>query len=186
MTKAAVLAALALGFGFPVSGSAEDQHAQHQQRMQHTQHEQQMPPAAPATVNPVLDLGPDLQLLLKEEMNAVQKGMQDLLPLIAAGEWPAVSTIAARMQQTYIMHQKLSPEQMSQLHQALPAEFIAQDQGFHQMAGMLAHVAEARQLELVTFYYYKLTESCVSCHARFATHHFPALAPPAKDQDHRH
>ncbi len=177
MSKAVCLVVtLALGFGLPLIGSSAEQHDQH---MQHVT-------PAPEAASPVIKLSPDLQQLLKDEMNAVQMGMQDMLPLIAAGEWPQLAKIAANIQQTFIMQQQLSPEQMSQLHQALPAEFIDLDQNFHRMAGMLAQVSEARHQELVTFYYYKLAESCMDCHSHFATHRFPAFARPAMDQGHQH
>ena len=39
--------------------------------------------------------------------------------------------------------------------------------------------------ELINFYFSEMNESCVSCHAVFATHKFPALIP-TKNGEHKH
>lgn len=124
-----------------------------------------------------LHLSPGVKEALVQEMQGVQKNMQSMLPHIAAGEWEHVAHLAQRIEGAYILRQKLSPEQMEELHRALPPEFIELDHGFHKMAGMLSHVAKEPHIELVSFYYYKLVDSCNRCHSKFAQQRFPKLAP---------
>ena len=139
---------------------------------EHTEHQQ-----APAKQRQI-QLSPPLQEALTQEMISVQNTMMQMMPSIAAGEWDRVAQLAKKIEGAYIMRQKLSPEQMEELHRTLPPEFVEKDHKFHQMAGMLAHVAEESHVELVSFYYYKLTEACIGCHSRFATTRFPHLAKP--------
>jgi len=62
------------------------------------------------------------------------------------------------------------------LHQKLPPAFRVLGQSFHQAAGMLAQAASLKNPDVVSFYYYKLVDGCVSCHARFATRRFPGFS----------
>jgi len=146
----------------------------HLSSAEHTEHQQ-----APAKQRQI-QLSPPLQEALTQEMISIQNTMMQMLPSIAAGEWDRVAQLAKKIEGAYIMRQKLSPTQMEELHRTLPPAFVAQDHSFHQMAGMLAHVAEEPHVELVSFYYYKLTEACIGCHSRFATTRFPHLAKPAQ------
>jgi hypothetical protein len=43
----------------------------------------------------------------------------------------------------------------------------------------LALAAKSSDAELAAFATYKLTDSCISCHAQFAQHRFPGLSAPA-------
>lgn len=133
------------------------------------EHERQSPPSA-------LGLTPPLQEALTQEMISVQNTMMQMMPSIASGNWERVAKLAQQIEGAYIMRQKLSAAQLDELHRKLPAGFIELDHNFHRMAGMLAHVAEEPHVELVSFYYYKLTDSCIACHSKFATIRFPELA----------
>ena len=128
----------------------------------------------------VLQLPADIKPLLTQEMQQIQKGMMSLVPAIASGEWEAVAKTAKQLENSYIMKQKLTQEQMHSLHQSLPRAFIHLDRNFHRLAGMLAHVAEEKKPELVNFYFYKLTEACVQCHSHYAQQRFPAFTKTAK------
>jgi hypothetical protein len=130
-----------------------------------------------------LHLSPPVRAALVQEMKSVQENMTGMLPHIAAGEWEEVAHLAQKIEGAYIMRQQLSPGQMEELHQALPPEFIELDHAFHKMAGMLSHVAQEPHVELISFYYYKLTESCIRCHSKFAQQRFPKYAPPVMPQD---
>jgi hypothetical protein len=123
----------------------------------------------------VLQLPADIKPLLLEEMQQLQQGMMNLIPAVVSGNWDEITNIAKKMQHSYIMKQKLTSKQMHSLHQSLPPAFIDLDHNFHRSAGMLAHVAEEKKMELVNFYVYKLTESCVQCHSKYAQQRFPAL-----------
>ena len=117
-------------------------------------------------------------------MRQLQKGMTEILPLYVSGGWAEIAVIAGKMEDSYVLKQNLSAEQMDELHAKLPGEFIELDQQFHYLAGMLEHAAVVEKVELVSFYYSEMGEACVSCHTRFATQRFPALAP--RPQAHEH
>lgn len=124
----------------------------------------------------VENLSPALRALLAKEMQALQRGMLAAIPAFVSGNLAEVEEIGRSMKNSYILKQSLTREQMHELHSKLPAGFIKMDQEFHYFAGMLAHAANRRKLELVNFYFSKLTESCVSCHSEYATHKFPGLS----------
>lgn len=131
-------------------------------------------------------LSPELRALLAKEMKALQQGMQSIIPAYASGNFDEVAHIARQMKNSFILKQAITKEQKQELKHKLPKAFIKRDQQFHQYAGMLAHVAEEKHTELVGFYFYKLTESCVGCHEAFATHKFPKLKSKAQHHKHNH
>ncbi len=167
--RALLFLGLALVVCLPVLGEGE--------------HETHHPPADAA---PEIQLSPPLKQALADEMLGIQNAMMDLVPSISAGDWPQVAKLAKQIEGSFIMKQKLSAEQMEELHHALPDSFIELDRSFHQMAGMLAHVAEAGHVELVSFYFYKLNEGCVSCHSKYAKHRFPAFSAKSQEPQHAH
>lgn len=140
----------------------------------------------PAGGEPEIRLSEPLRQALAEEMLAIQNAMMDLVPSLAAGEWSEVAKLGRRIEGSYIMKQKLSADEMEELHRALPAGFQELDSSFHEMAGMLAHVAEEGHVELVHFYFYKLNESCVTCHRRYAGQRFPAFSAGSPEPRHAH
>jgi hypothetical protein len=133
-----------------------------------------------------LHLSPALMELLQQEMNAIQKGMQALIPAIASGNWQDVADIGEHIQHSYIMQQQLTDAQVEELHHELPAAFLELDQSFHNSAGMLADAAKIGNAEVVGFYFYKLTDTCVACHRKFAGYRFPGLTSDADDTGHQH
>jgi hypothetical protein len=145
-------------------------------------------PATPHTPAPTsrLHLSPALSDLLRQEMNAILQGMQALMPAIVTGNWEAVADIGDRIQHSYIMQQQLTDAQKAELHQALPPGFVELDQSFHHSAGMLAHAAEMHNAEVVNFYLYKLTDTCVACHGKFAGYRFPGLVDAPENTEHKH
>lgn len=149
----------------------------------HTEHpaDQHAPPPGDH-----LHLSPALMDLLKQEMNAIQEGMQALIPAITSGNWQAVAETGEHIQHSYIMQQQLTDTQMEELHQALPSTFLELDQSFHHSAGMLAHAAKMKNAEVVSFYFYKLTDTCVACHRKFAGYRFPGLVGDAQNSGHQH
>ena len=122
-----------------------------------------------------LHLSPGLTQLLQQEMQAIQQGMQSLIPAIVSGNWEAVAETGDNIQHSYIMKQQLSGEQRQELQLSLPPGFLELDQSFHRSAGMLAHAARMKNVDVVNFYFYKLTDTCVACHTRFAVNRFPGL-----------
>lgn len=131
-------------------------------------------------------LSPELRVLLKQEMNAIQEAMQKIVPAFVSGNYDEVSELAGKISKSFIMKQKITEPQKHELHEKLSKNFISKDQQFHKYAGMLEHVSEKRHTELVGFYYSKLLESCVGCHSEHATHQFPKLANEAPKHEHHH
>lgn len=134
----------------------------------------------------VENLSPALRALLKQEMQALQTGMVSAVPALVSGNLAEVAEIARKMEKSYILRQSITREQMHELHSSLPAPFLKQDAAFHYYAGMLAHVADRKKLELVNFYFSKLTESCVNCHSEHAMHKFPGFATNRSENGHDH
>ncbi len=132
----------------------------------------------------VTRLSQELRDLLSQEMRQLQNGMAKIQPLFVSGRWNRIVPIAESMEDSYVLKQSLTTEQMHELHSRLPAGFIELDQRFHYLAGMLGHAAEMEKPELIGFYYSEMTETCLRCHSQFATHKFPALISEHKAHEH--
>lgn len=133
-----------------------------------------------------IDLSPELRALLVEEMNAIKKGMESLVFLVASGDWHRIEETARNIEQTYIMKNRLTEHQRHELHQKLPHSFIEVDKKFHYYAGMLSHVAKEHDSELVNFYIYKMNESCVACHSKFVSDKFTGFQQKNRHEEHNH
>ncbi|UCE88489.1 MAG: hypothetical protein JSW10_09070 [Pseudomonadota bacterium] len=170
----AVIFTLTLAVCLAGSGlGAEQEHETH-----HVTH-----PAAGAMQ---LQLAPALRDALRAEMHEVQGAMMQLVPAIASGNWQEVANLARKIEGSYLLKEKLSDKQLNALHEALPADFQRLDHEFHALAGMLAHVTHAPHVELVSFYYYKLTDGCVTCHSRYARERFPAFTLESGHHEQNH
>jgi hypothetical protein len=51
---------------------------------------------------------------------------------------------------------------------------------------MLAHAARMKNADVVNFYFYKLVDGCVTCHAKFATSRFPGFSAERAEGGHSH
>lgn len=134
----------------------------------------------------VESLSPELRGLLKQEMLAIQDGMKNIVPAFVSGNLQTVAQIAGNINKSYILKQKITSAQKHELHKKLPKGFIQKDQQFHKYAGMLQHVSEENHVELVSFYYSKMMDSCIGCHTEYATHRFPSLKSEAIKEAHSH
>lgn len=132
------------------------------------------------------NLTDDIRVLLKKEMQAVELGMKDIVSANLAGDTKAISTIAMKIKNSFILKQGLSKSQKHELHTKLPSDFIRQDKDFHYMAGMLAHAADMKKPELINFYYSKLFEACSSCHKVHAQHRFSNFTLEDHSRSHEH
>jgi len=150
-----------------------------QDHSEHNEHETKMAEGVEA-------LSHDLRYLLSEEMKALEKGMMSIIPAIVSGKWHEIETTAGKMKASYILKQKLTKNQMKELHSKLPNAFIEKDQRFHYLSGMLEHAANKQKPELINFYFSEMTKSCMGCHSKFATHKFPDLSSNKKKDDHSH
>jgi len=127
----------------------------------------------------------ELKPLLKQEMQAVEKGMKELISSISAANWEKTASIGKKIQASYILKQSLTAEQIKHFHHSLPEQFIKLDHSFHQYAGMLAHAAEVKNADVVGFYFYKMNESCVQCHSSYAQDKFSGFSTDP-DKAHMH
>ena len=133
----------------------------------------------------VQGLSPELRSLLSKEMLSLQEGMKSILPAYISGDLDEVARIASKIKSSYILKQQITDAQKRELKSKLPISFLQSDQKFHEYAGMLEHVAKENKMELVGFYYSKLSESCVSCHSQYATHRFQGFnKKPSQNSDH--
>jgi hypothetical protein len=135
--------------------------------------------------DPARALSPELRQLLVKEMQLIDDGMGELLSAISSGNWKTVEAIAGKIQHSFILKQQLTDQQLHELHEKLPGEFVRMDVRFHETAGKLAAITHHRDAELATFYYSRLVDGCVSCHASFAPQRFPGLARD-KPGEHEH
>ena len=131
-----------------------------------------------------IELSAELHQALVAEMVAIDAGISSLASAIAQGDWPTVRRESQKIHDSFILKQELSKAELEELHRSLPADFLALDVRFHQHAKQLADVAEEGDGELAVFYFTKLVEGCVDCHATFAPGAFPGLAPAAERHDH--
>ncbi|MFA7554272.1 MAG: hypothetical protein WCY88_08480 [Spongiibacteraceae bacterium] len=120
-------------------------------------------------------LSPELRSLLQQEMSAIENGMKDIISAYVSGDLKTIAEIANQLESSFILKQKLTAQQRSELHDKLPKQFIDKDKQSHRIARSLERFSIDGNVELVGVYYAKLLESCVSCHSEFAAHRFPSL-----------
>ena len=132
----------------------------------------------------VSELSNELRVLFTQEMVALKKGLVQITEAYIAGDWATIETIALKMEQSYILRQNLSKQQMHQLHSVLSPEFIKQDVKFHYLSGMLNHAAKMEKVEMIGFYLSKMSETCVSCHSQYAVNKFPLFKTETNTNGH--
>lgn len=120
-------------------------------------------------------LSEHLRVVLNEEMLALEKGMKEIFSSMIKGEYEHIEKIATAIQHSFILEQKLSSQEKEELHTKLPENFIVLDRTFHNDAQMLQYVANAKNPELTSFYFNKMTNACVTCHQNFAQEKFSKL-----------
>ena len=131
------------------------------------------------------NLTPRLKELLTKEMQQVAQAAASLALAISAGDHGSVNQFGVAVRDSFILKKSLTQQDKEDLMRAVPPEFVALDGRFHDIAGKLAHAAELKDSELQGFYYSKMLEACVACHAQFASDRFPGLQTrPASVHDH--
>lgn len=139
-----------------------------------------------AAGEPVLKLSPKLRAALVAEMAGLKEGVAELAAALATGDWVRASQRALKVRDSYILKQKLTRAELAELEHALPRDFAEMDARFHWHAEALAHAAERRDAELSGFYFARMLDGCMSCHARYATHTLPGFARTAPAAGHAH
>jgi cytochrome c556 len=132
-----------------------------------------------------LQLSPELVQLLRDEMRALLGGVQSLPVGIATADWKSVADTSAQITRSYILEQKLTPPQKTELDTALPEHFKRLDAHFHLEAKKIEAAALNRDAQLAAFHYYRLIESCTACHALYAPSRFPGFSS-VKKHAHEH
>lgn len=145
-----------------------------------TQDEHAMHGAPADNLPDTVQLSPEVKALLTREMIELQKGMKEIVPALVAAKWQGISEIGNRMHDSYIMKNSLTDAQMHELHTSLPAPFQQLDHSFHHSARLMAEAAEKQDSEKVAYYYFRLTETCIECHAKYATEKFPEFSRAAQ------
>ena len=133
-----------------------------------------------------LHLPPKIRSALVEEMAALQPAMARLAEAIPQGDWKLVAETAEAMRHGFILNKALTQDELRTLQGALPEGFLVLDTRFHGYADKLASAARAHDGELVPFYFYKMTETCMACHAAYAGTRFPGYRPPQEPQHDHH
>jgi cytochrome c556 len=131
-----------------------------------------------------LHLSPQLTELLRAEMRTLLAGIQSIASGIATADWNAVADLGAQMRASYIADQKLTPALREELETSLPEHFKRLDSDFHHEAGRLEAAAASHDSQLVTFHYYRLLETCTTCHALYAAARFPGFRPAVENVHH--
>jgi hypothetical protein len=133
---------------------------------------------------PTTRLSPELRAAFVAEMQNLDSALQRAVSAVARADWASAERVGNEIRGSFILEQRLTPDQLTELHRVLPAPFLALDRAFHAQAERLTLAAKSADAELAAFSIYKLTEACISCHAQFAQHRFQGLSPP--DAVHHH
>ncbi len=122
-----------------------------------------------------IHLSKPVRRLLSAEMNRIQNGMTNLAIAVPAAKWSDIAQISQKMKEGYIMMQKLSKEQMKEFNASLPDGYKEINDEFHKTAGQLMHASKESNVWLVNSYYFKLNQTCIKCHAKYAKKRFPGF-----------
>ncbi len=125
------------------------------------------------TVVAEINISKKLRRVLSAEMNSVQQAITGLSIAIPAGKWNEIAETAGKMNNGYIMKKRLSKGEMAEFNRAVSEDYQSIDREFHEMTDQLMKAAKSRRGEQVNFYFYRLTETCIQCHAQYAKKRFP-------------
>ncbi len=125
--------------------------------------------AQPNTI--VTTISDETRDLFKAEMNFIKTGMDEILYNMISGNDEKVVEIAGEIRDSFIFTRSLKPHNVKEL-MTLPKEFFVVDKELHGGAADLANAAEFNDKEAMQEQYFRMVNSCVKCHATFATHRF--------------
>jgi hypothetical protein len=132
-----------------------------------------------------INLSPDIQVLLQAEMRELAVASQAMVIGYMSGDWKSIQRIGEQIRDSYVMQQNLTEAQKQELAHKLPGRFKRLDAEFHARADRLATAAANADAELVAFHFYRLLESCATCHSEYAASRFPGFAS-FETEIHRH
>ena len=141
-------------------------------------------PAEPSAPVSSVELSPDLHQLFQAEMRELLLGTQKIAGSLPIADWDGIASSAMAMRDGYVLEKKLTTAQRHDLEK-LPEQFKVLDDAFHRRAEKLAHAAQAKDAEAVSFQFSRLLDTCVACHSTFAQPQFPNFRSEA-GSEHRH
>jgi len=129
------------------------------------------------TVRPeTLQLPENLAAVLRMEMIEISNNMGPLLDHLARGNSAEAARIADKIQNSFILKQQLSSDELKELVSLLPTDFVTLDRSFHGTAGKLASAVRKNDFTSAAALYSKMAVACVACHGEYATNRFPGLS----------
>ena len=132
-----------------------------------------LPGSAREAVGPALT--PKLKALLVKEMQSVLQASQDIFAAMVQGKHDIIANKAQGIHDSFILKQSLTPQDVKDLHRAVPDGFVQTDQEFHRTASRLAQAAKAKDSAREQYYFNKMLTGCLTCHTRYAADRFPYL-----------
>ena len=126
-----------------------------------------------------LQLSRDLRTLLQTEMREIAGASQAVVMSFVMGDWQSIQHISEQIRASYVMERNISDSQKQELEDKLPDHFKRLDAEFHARAERLGLAAAAEDPEIVAFHYYRMLETCATCHAAFAKSRFPGFSSEA-------
>lgn len=120
-------------------------------------------------------LSPKSRALLIAEMNGIKTAMGNLVEPLVSGDWKTIEQLASNIEQSFVFKQQVTPEIKQDLMAKLPDGFKLLDRSFHQYAASLSQAARDKDREQTAFYFYKMLDTCQSCHSRYASQRFSGL-----------
>lgn len=127
------------------------------------------------------NLSPKTLMLLQAEMRELAAASQALVISYVSGDWESIQSLSSQIRASYVMEQNLTDTQKKELADKLPERFKRLDMDFHARAARLGSAAADENAELVAFHYYRLLESCATCHSEYAASRFPGFSSSEMD-----
>jgi hypothetical protein len=117
------------------------------------------------------------ETLLVQEMQAITEAMGRIHAAVVTGDHATVVEEARDIHDSFVLAQKLTNAQRTEISATLPAAFVAADRAFHGLAEKLMHAGEQSDPGLERFWLQEMTRACQACHKEHASARFPGLAP---------
>ena len=117
----------------------------------------------------------NVRVLLIQEMQAVLTATQTILEGIVKGQHELVAEKAQGIHDSFILKQKMTPEDRKALMAAVPDDFVQRDRAFHELSADLVEAAQSADQARERVLFGKMVEACVGCHSRYADGRFAGL-----------